>query len=60
MAKGTGNEDARRVIAFPQAKGALAKAQNKAAFGHKIREYRIKKGLSQPQLAALLGVTKTP
>ena len=48
MAKGTGNEDARRVIAFPQAKGALAKAQNKAAFGGKIREYRIKKGLSQP------------
>ena len=55
---GTSHGDTRGIIAFTQARGAQTKAQNKAAFGHKIREYRIKKGLSQPQLAALLGVTK--
>jgi len=31
---------------------------NKARYGDTIRKYRIKKGLSQPQLANLLGVTK--
>lgn len=58
MAEGTRNEDSRGIVAFSQSKGERTKMQNKAAFGRRIREYRIKKGLSQPQLAALLGVTK--
>ncbi len=46
------------VIEFPLSKAERTKLQNKAAFGDKIRALRTAKGLSQPQLAALLGVTK--
>ena len=58
MAERKGNIGARENKALAQTKGERTKMQNKAAFGSRIREYRIKKGLSQPQLAALLGVTK--
>lgn len=58
MAERKGNIGARENKALAQTKGEQTKMQNKAAFGSRIREYRIKKGLSQPQLAALLGVTK--
>jgi len=44
--------------AFPKKKAEHTKLQNKAVFGDKIRAYRTAKGLSQPQLAELLGVTK--
>ena len=58
MAERKGNIGDRENKALAQTKGERTKMQNKAAFGSRIREYRIKKGLSQPQLAALLGVTK--
>mgnify|MGYP002289700292 CR=1 FL=1 len=58
MAERKGNIGARENKALAQTKGEQTKMQNKAAFGSRIREYRIKKGLSQPQLAALPGVTK--
>lgn len=58
MAERKGNIGARENKALAQTKGERTKMQNNAAFGSRIREYRIKKGLSQPQLAALLGVTK--
>ena len=58
MAERKGNIGARENKALAQTKGERTKMQNKSAFGSRIREYRIKKGLSQPQLAALLGVTK--
>lgn len=48
----------RTIVAFPQTKAERTELQNKAAFGDKIRAYRTEKGLSQPQLAQLLGVTK--
>lgn len=46
------------VIAFPQTKAEHTRLQNKAVFGNKIRTLRTAKGLSQPQLAKLIGVTK--
>ena len=55
MAERKGNIGARENKALAQTKGERTKMQNKAAFGSRIREYRIKKGLSHPQLAALLG-----
>lgn len=55
MAERKGNIGDRENKALAQTKGERTKMQNKAAFGSRIREYRIKKGLSQPQLAALLG-----
>jgi len=33
-------------------------AFNKAHYGDKIREYRLKRGLNQPQLAEIVGVTR--
>jgi len=39
-------------------KGEELFAFNKAQYGDTIRKYRIKKGLNQPQLAMMLGVTK--
>jgi len=39
-------------------KGEQLLAFNKAQYGDTIRKYRIKKGLNQPQLAELLGVSK--
>ncbi len=44
--------------AIPKKKAEHTKLQNKATFGNKIRTYRTAKGLTQPQLAELLGVTK--
>ena len=41
-----------------QLRGEKLFAFNKAHYGDKIREYRLKKGLNQPQLARLIGVTK--
>ena len=58
MAERKGNIGARENKALAQTKGERTKMQNKAACGSRIREYRIKKGLSPPQLAELLGVTK--
>ena len=46
------------IVVFPQTKAERTKLQNKAAFGDKIRALRTEKGLTQPQLAKLLGVTK--
>ena len=42
---------------FPQ-KTETMKEQNKRIFGDKIRAYRILRGMSQPKLAAILGITK--
>ena len=39
-------------------KGDELFAYNKERYGDTIRKYRIKKGLNQPQLAQMLGVTK--
>jgi transcriptional regulator with XRE-family HTH domain len=39
-------------------KGEELFAFNKAQYGDTIRKYRIKRGLNQPQLANILGVTK--
>ncbi len=53
------NHDMSQVIfSFPQTKAARTKLQNKTIFGDKIRSLRTAKGLTQPQLAGLLGVTK--
>jgi len=58
MASKKNSDMPQAVIAFPQTKSERTKLQNKAAFGDKIRALRTAKGLSQPQLAELLGVTK--
>ena len=39
-------------------KGEQLFAFNKAHYGDKIREYRLKRGLNQPQLAKMIGVSK--
>lgn len=39
-------------------RGEQLHAFNKARYGEKIREYRLKRGLNQPQLAKIVGVTK--
>lgn len=46
------------VIPLNNIKAANTRLRNKAAFGDKIRAYRMARGLSQPQLAKLVGVTK--
>lgn len=46
------------VTAFPQTQAERIRLRNKAEFGSKIRALRTAKGMTQPQLAALLGVTK--
>lgn len=48
----------RSVLSFPQTKAESTRLHNKARFGDRIRALRIARGLNQPQLAALLGVTK--
>ena len=58
MASKKDTDTSRTIVAFPQTKAERTRLQNKAAFGDKIRTYRTAKGLSQPQLADLLGVTK--
>lgn len=58
MASKKDTDTSRTIVAFPQTKAERTKLQNRAAFGDKIRAYRIAKKLSQPQLADLLGVTK--
>jgi len=58
MASKKDTDTSRTIIAFPQTKAERTEVQNKAAFGDKIRAYRMERGLSQPQLAQLLGVTK--
>ena len=42
---------------LPQ-KTETMKERNKRIFGDKIRAYRILRGMSQPKLAAILGITK--
>jgi transcriptional regulator with XRE-family HTH domain len=39
-------------------KAETAKEQNKRIYGDKIRAFRLLRGMNQPKLAALLGVTK--
>ncbi len=58
MASKKNPEMPQAVITFPQSKAERTKLQNKAAFGDKIRALRTAKGLTQPQLAEMLGVTK--
>ena len=58
MASIKDTDTSRTIVAFPQTKADRTRLQNKAAFGDKIRAYRMAKGLSQPQLAELLGITK--
>lgn len=58
MASKKDTDTSRTIVAFPQTKAERTRLQNKATFGDKIRTYRTAKGLSQPQLADLLGVTK--
>ena len=58
MASKKDTDTSRTIVAFPQTKADRTRLQNKAAFGDKIRAYRMAKGLSQPQLAELLGITK--
>ena len=53
------NGKVKAVIGRPSVlKGEELLAFNKAQYGDTIRKYRIKKGLNQPQLAKLLGVSK--
>ena len=53
------NGSAKKSIGRPSVlKGEKLFAFNKAHYGDTIRKYRIQKGLNQPQLAKLLGVSK--
>lgn len=55
--KKTGGKQA-GIVEFPMTKASQAKVRNKAEVGDKIRSFRTLRGMTQPQLAELLGVTK--
>ena len=57
MAKKPEN-DVNTVISFPQTQTERTKMRNRAECGNRIRAYRKARELSQPQLAAMLGITK--
>ena len=46
------------ILAFPQTQAERTKMRNRAECGDRIRTYRKARKLSQPQLAAILGITK--
>lgn len=46
------------IVAFPQTQAERTKMRNRAECGDRIRAYRKARELSQPQLAAMLGITK--
>ena len=46
------------ILSFPQTQTERTKMRNRAECGDRIRAYRKARELSQPQLAAMLGITK--
>ena len=46
------------ILSFPQTQTERTKMRNRAECGDRIRAYRKARELSQPQLAAILGITK--
>ena len=46
------------IITFPQKQTERTKMRKRAECGDRIRAYRKARELSQPQLAAMLGITK--
>lgn len=46
------------ILSFPQTQTERTKMRNRAECGDRIRVYRKARELSQPQLAAMLGITK--
>ncbi len=47
-----------KITKLPSAKVEKTKALNKSVYGNRIREFRLLRGMNQPQLAAVLGITK--
>ena len=45
------------ILSFPQTQTERTKMRNRAECGDRIRAYRKARELSQPQLAAMLGIT---
>ena len=48
----------KKVVSFPRGAGETAAEYNRRTYGAVIRESRLRRGLSQPQLAALLDTSK--
>lgn len=58
MTKKDDSKNPHTIAAFPSAPAESTKRRNRAEFGDKIYAFRKARGLTQPQLAEMIGVTK--